>query len=104
MRTLFWIRVAGVVFSLLAAGLISFPSFPNGVFDSDSPFLVNRSLKGDRLPSVSPAVFSHQLGSPVVPMSPARSAPRAKIPMGCDASFSAISSPRLAHVFGRCVA
>ena len=55
---------------------------------------VNRTLKGDRLPTAKP----DQLGSPVrsLPL------PRARIPPGCDAAFSPISSPSQAQIFGRC--
>jgi hypothetical protein len=104
MRELFLVRVASVLIALLAAGFITFPSFPNGIFVADSPLAVNRALKGDRLLSISPAVFPRELGSPLVPHLPAQSTPRKKIPVGCDASFSPISSPLLANVFGRCVA
>lgn len=100
---LFWVRVTGVLFALLVASFISFPSFPKGIFVSGSPQSVNRSLKGDRLPSISPAVFPHELGLPLVPNIPAQTR-RKKIPLGCDASFSSVSSPQLAHVFGRCLA
>lgn len=101
---LFWVRVAGVLLALFAASFISFPSFPNGIFVSGSPLSVNRTLKGDRLPSISPAVFPHELGLPLIPKLPTQTPSRKKIPMGCDASFSPISSPQLAHVFGRCTA
>jgi hypothetical protein len=96
MRSGFWIRAAGVVLALLAASFIALPSFPLGLI-ADSP-AVNRALKSDRLPSISPAILPHELGSPLLPLS------RERIPVGCDRAFSAISSPRLADIFGRCLA
>jgi hypothetical protein len=99
MRGAFWFRVAGVAMALFVASFLSFPSFPSaGIFPSTPDLSVNRTLKGDRLPSISPAVFPHELGMPVSP------ALRQKVPVGCDAAFSPISAPRLAHVFGRCAA
>jgi len=97
MRSLFWVRAAGVGLALFAASFISLPSFPHGTFTSASPS-VDRALKGDRLRSISPAVFPHQLGLRSLPST------QGNIPVGCDRAFSAISSPQLAHVFGRCVA
>lgn len=97
MRGVFWLRVASVLVALFAASLFSFPSFPRaGVY---SPPLVDRALKGDRLPSVSPAILPNELGL-TLPAQP----PHRAIPIGCDASFSVISSPLLARVFGRCTA
>jgi hypothetical protein len=100
MRSSFWIRVTAVVLALFAATLISFPSFPRSAMFLGTPS-VNRLLKGDRLPTISPAVWPHELGLPVPP---ARPESRKKIPVGCDAAFSPISAPRLADVFGRCTA
>lgn len=101
MRSVFWVRTAGVLVALFAASFFSFPSFPNaGIFGSRPPLSVNRALKGDRLPSISPAIYPHELGSPLSP----GSAARARIPVGCDAAFSSISTPRFANVFRRCIA
>ena len=62
------------------------------------PFSVNREFKGDRLPisNVSPPVS--RSGSNVQ-----QSEQPDKVPVGCDASFSPLSAPRLAHVYGRCM-
>jgi hypothetical protein len=99
MRGAFWFRVAGVVMALFVASFLSFPSFPSaGIVPSTPALSVNRALKGDRLPSISPAVFPHELGLPIAPPL------HGKIPVGCDAAFSSISAPRLAHIFGRCTA
>jgi len=104
------LRVGGAALALLTASLLSFPdSASPKVWFSDTGILtssraisvnrVNRALKGDRLPFVDPSL--HELG---LPAAPARSLSREKIPVGCDAAFSPISSPRLANVFRRCTA
>ncbi len=104
--------------SLFAAALITFPAWPTtgaglaGAGLSATPAVsVNRALKGNRLPiNISPAAGP----SLAVPSSPARppheSGPapaqprtRAQIPLGCEAAFSPISAPLLAHVFRRCL-
>jgi hypothetical protein len=106
MRGVFWIRVAGVLLALFTASFISFPSFPStGIFTSTAAPLVNRALKGDRLPLIGRAAWQHELGlAPLVPLAPAQPQPREKVPVGCDSAFSPISAPRLADIFGRCTA
>ena len=61
---------------------------------------VNREFKGDRLPvhaaldaSAWQTEFAAQIGG---------QAPR-EIPLGCDPSFSPVSAPRLAYIYGRCL-
>jgi hypothetical protein len=103
MRSLFWLRAAGVTLALFAASFISFPSLTHGMsatrgMSAPQSQSVNRALKGDRLRSISPAVFPHQLGSRSLLSTHGR------IPIGCDRAFSAVSSPKLARVFGRCLA
>jgi hypothetical protein len=96
MRGSLWI-VSGAAVALFALGLISFPRFPSAEVLAP-PLSIDRTLKGDRLPSVNPAVWPHELGQPVEP------ALHKKIPVGCDAAFSPVADPRLADVFGRCMA
>jgi hypothetical protein len=97
MRSVLLVRVTGVMLALFTASFISFPSFPStGIFTLGPAPAVNRALKGDRLPSVSPAVQTNELGAP------ARPASSGKVPVGCEAAFSSISAPQLANVFGRC--
>jgi hypothetical protein len=100
-----------VSLSLFTAALITFPAWPttgakmSGVGFWTTPSVsVNRALKGDRLPINMP-----QDASPLHSILPDGSQPasahprtRAQIPLGCDAAFSPISSPLLAHVFRRC--
>jgi hypothetical protein len=100
-------RIAGVVgilsLALVAAGLVSVPSFPmTGAAGAALPrteraVSVNRAHKGDRLPI--PGSTVRQFDAPV---SPPR--PQSQIPPGCDPTFSPISSPLLANVFRRCIA
>ena len=101
-----FVRIAGALgittLALLFVGLIPFfadPTVGAGIAAKAPPsFSVNRQFKGDRLPlSSAPTVarrgFSTQEQS---------SKPH-KIPVGCEGSFSPISSPRLAHIVGRCM-
>jgi hypothetical protein len=112
--------------SLFTAALITFPAWPitaglptagltgaglTGAGSRATPSVsVNRALKGDRLPINIPEGVS-----PLHPISlsparlpdesqpaPAQPRTRAQIPLGCDAAFSPISAPLLAHVFRRC--
>ena len=71
------------------------------MFSTSAAISVNRAGKGDWQPPVKSAVWQRQFGMPV---SPTPSPPRARIPIGCDAAFSPISSPHLANVFRRCLA
>ena len=100
-RQLF-VRVAGgfgiVSLALLFVGVIPFfsadPTAGAGLVHRAPTFSVNREFKSDRLP--------------IAPLSAAsRDAIRAqhpeKIPVGCDSSFSPISAPRLAYIYGRCM-
>ena len=93
-------RLAGtagaVSLALLSAALITFPVFPTtgaALSTQSPPVSVNRALKGDRLPTER----SDQSGSPV------RTLPQARVPFGCEAAFSPISSPLLASIFRRCM-
>jgi hypothetical protein len=101
MRVPLFVRFASVALASFVAGFVAFPSFPNSAplwLTADS-LSVDRTLKGDRLPLVAPISKTHELGLPVTP---GQSRSRAKIPVGCDAAFSPISSPQLATIFRRC--
>ena len=78
--------------ALIFVGLIPFfgagPSAGAGF--KPPAFTVNREFKGDRLPLPS------EINSAV-----SRNMPR-PAPVGCDASFSLISAPHLAFIYGRC--
>jgi hypothetical protein len=78
-----------------------------------SSFSVNREFKGDRLPasSIAPVASrsrlqngpnTRDLGARDLGGQDQAQKPR-RIPIGCEGSFSPISSPRLAHILGRCM-
>lgn len=106
-------RAGAISLALFTAGLVSVPSFPTtgaGLPPAGQTVAVNRAHKADRLPVLGPAVRP-ELGSPAapspsapLPATPLSTRPSARIPAGCDRAFSPISSPRLAHVFRRCIA
>ncbi len=58
---------------------------------------VDRTGKGDRLPSVVALKPRANVPSPAA-------SPRTSPPFGCDSAFSRVSEPRRAQVFGRCTA
>ncbi len=99
MRSMWSFRIAAVAFALVTASLVSFPSLSTtGGLSSTPAASVDRALKGDRLPTVKPTAWQHEFRPPVTPLQS-----RARVPVGCDTSFSPISSPRLANVFRRCL-
>ena len=86
------VRIAALLWGLLVASFVNFPSFPSTGLASFAPAVsVNRTLKGDRLPleravnTEAPSAFQTL---------------RDRIPIGCDRAFSPISSPQLANVSG----
>jgi hypothetical protein len=108
-----FVRIAGAfgitALALFFVGLIPFIADPS-IAAKPPSFSVNRQLKGDRLPSNFAPVASRsgaQNGVPQNGLQNDRGAqeqmpkPR-KIPIGCEGAFSPISSPRLAHILGRC--
>jgi hypothetical protein len=103
------IRIAGALgvtaLALFFVGLVPFFADPTvGGSAAKAPaFSVNRELKGNRLPGAGVATTAsrgglrNELGAREQPPK------RTRIPIGCEGSFSPISSPRLAHVLGRCM-
>jgi len=63
--------------------------------------IVNRSLKGDRLPLI-PA-FHRDAERRPVELKVRMSTPEAKLPDGCEALVSSIANSELARVAGRCI-
>jgi hypothetical protein len=100
-----FIRLAGALgitaLALFFVGLIPFladPTVGAGIAAKAPSFSVNREFKGDRLPvSGAPTVAQRGLSTQEQSSKPQR------IPVGCEGSFSPISSPRLAHILGRCM-
>jgi len=62
--------------------------------EQTSDVSVNRTNKGDRLPSGVTLRHTPTLSSPAVSVAP---------PIGCDPAFSRAAEPRRAHIFGRCI-
>ncbi len=93
--------VVGLV-PLLTAG----PSSGAGLTNKTPEVVVNRSLKGDRLPVATHASLKSPVISAAVqpnkPQSPSI-VQRSQIPVGCEAAFSPVSSPRLAYIYRRCM-
>jgi hypothetical protein len=108
-----FVRIAGALgitaLALFFVGLIPFfadPTVGAGIAAKAPSFLVNRQLKGDRLSSsFAPAASRNAPYNGVQTDRGAQeqSAKPRKIPIGCEGSFSPISSPRLAHILGRCM-
>jgi hypothetical protein len=100
-----FVRIAGALgitaLALFFVGLIPFfadPTAGAGIAARAPSFSVNRQFKGDRLPLSSvPTVARPGLSTQEQSSKPQ------KIPVGCEGSFSPISSPRLAHIVGRCM-
>jgi hypothetical protein len=98
-----FVRVAGglgvLSLALFLVGVAPFlnadPTAGAGLIQRARAFSVNHELKGDRL-SLAPVAAA----SPDVVRSKLRPA---EIPVGCEASFSPISAPRLAYIYGRCM-
>jgi hypothetical protein len=99
-----FVRIAGALgvtaLALFFVGLTPFfadPTVGAGTAARAPSFSVNRQFKGDRLPLTAPTVARRGLGTQEQSSKPQ------KIPVGCEGSFSPISSPRLAHIVGRCM-
>ena len=100
-RALF-VRLASAVgllsLSFFLVGLIPFlsagPSSGAGYVTHTPAVSVDHSFKGDRLPS--------NVNSALTKSEPQRRQMSKDVPDGCDRSFSPITNPQLAHVFGRC--
>ena len=120
-----FIRIAGALgITALALFFVSvIPFFADPIvgagFAAKPPsFSVNREFKGDRLPasSIAPVatrsrpqngpntrdIGARDLGARDLGAQDQAQKPR-RIPIGCEGSFSPISSPRLAHILGRCM-
>jgi hypothetical protein len=120
-----FVRIAGALgITALALFFVSvIPFFAEPIvgagFAAKSPsFSVNREFKGDRLPASSIATVASRsrpqngpntrdlgardLGARDLGGQDQAQKPR-RIPVGCEGAFSPISSPRLAHILGRCM-
>jgi hypothetical protein len=120
-----FVRIAGALgITALALFFVSvIPFFAEPIvgagFAAKSPsFSVNREFKGDRLPASSIATVASRsrpqngpntrdlgardLGARDLGGQDQAQKPR-RLPVGCEGAFSPISSPRLAHILGRCM-
>jgi hypothetical protein len=100
-----FVRIAGALgmtgLALFFVGLIPFfadPTVGAGIAAKAPAFSVNRQFKGDRLPVSNAASVARRGLS-----TREQSSKPPKMPVGCEGAFSPISSPRLAHVIGRCM-
>jgi hypothetical protein len=110
-----FVRTASAIgiawFAVLIVGLTPFltagPSAGAGLAGKTPQVAVNRSLKGDRLPIAISGVSRPQLSGSPAGHDEVQSRPRSeqppRIPVGCEAAFSSIASPLLAHVYRRCM-
>ena len=102
------IRIASALgvtaLALFFVSLIPFfgdPTAGVGVTSRTSPLSVNRELKGDRLDGRVPVDF--RPAAPQSGLDAKQSDKPGNVPIGCENSFSPISAPRLAHIYGRCM-
>jgi hypothetical protein len=105
MAKLLFVRIAGAVgitsLALFFVGSVPFlsvePSSGAGLLAKPA-YTVNHEYKGDRLPLPSEINSAVSRGD-----SKSQSHLQAEeMPVGCDPAFSPVSSPRLAHYYGRC--
>jgi hypothetical protein len=107
MAKLLFARIVGAVgiavLALFFVGLIPFlsadPSVGAGLSNRTPPVSVDRQFKGDKLPLFSEVNSAAPRGEAKPEQRPATPA---DIPVGCDASFSPVSAPQLAYIYGRC--
>jgi hypothetical protein len=108
-----FVRIVGALgvtaLALCLLGLVPFlsagPTAGAGFVPGTPGFTVNREFKGDRLPvhaAFNSSAWQTEFGPQVFGSQARAQAPR-EIPFGCDASFSPLSSPHLAYVYGRCL-
>lgn len=88
---------------LLFVGLIPFlsadPTAGAGLSGRTPTVVVDRTFKGDRLPSPSDINKAVSRGGSDAEQ---HSLMPRDVPDGCETAFSPIASPRLAHYYGRC--
>jgi hypothetical protein len=99
-----FIRIAGAlgittlaVFFVPLIPLFADPTVGAGIAAKAPGFSVNRQFKGGRLPVSGTSLARRGLSTQEQSAKPPR------IPVGCEGAFSPISSPRLAHILGRCM-
>jgi hypothetical protein len=100
-----FVRTAGamgvILLALFIVGVVPFlsadPTAGAGL-TGKAPYTVNHEFKGDRLPRTAvDSSVSRDVASRLRARAPE------EIPVGCDRAFSAVSSPRMAYFYGRCM-
>jgi hypothetical protein len=99
LRVLGAVALCSATFLLVGAApyLHAAPVVP-GLSDPEPSMTVNHFRKGDRLPMVYPRAVRQEGPTP------SGSQSQGKVPFGCDSSFSPVTSPELATLYGRCMA
>ena len=92
------LRLAVVATALCSIVLISFPSFPSTLGVVSKLQVVDRALKGDRLPNARAPAKNGPKSNPSLERTGNR------VPLGCDRAFSSMSGPQFSTLFGRCLA
>lgn len=69
-----------------------------GLSDPEPSMAVNHFQKGDRLP-----LFPRRAVRQGAPAAQPGSQTPGRVPLGCDSSFSPVTSPQLATLYGRCM-
>src|SRR6266540_7510040 len=68
-----------------------------------APHLVNRTLKGDRLPLIPEKARKNAVNGPIEILAPRAPAANQELPDGCEPIVSSIAQSPLSQVPGRCV-
>jgi len=88
-----------LAFSFLSVQtFLSAAPIQSGIGATAPIFTVNHFRKGDRLPLHRPDA------APTGQPAPDGLQTQKKVPLGCDPSFSPVSSPLTARIYGRCMA
>jgi hypothetical protein len=80
-----------VVLAALSAGIICIGTIGNATSAKLATTSVDRTHKGDRLPSQFRLDKSKTTKAPIF------------VPAGCDPAFSPVADPERSRIFGRCV-
>jgi hypothetical protein len=107
MVRLFFVRFVGALgasaLAIFFVGLIPFlgaePSVGAAISARTPAVVVDRTLKGDRLPM--PSEINKAI-SRSEPDTQQNSGMPEDVPVGCDTAFSPVAAPQLAYYYGRC--
>jgi hypothetical protein len=88
--------IASLLIGLEVSATIAAPSV------TPSAPLMNRTLKGDRMPLI-PAASRNAVNGPIQTKAPPAPTPKPRLLDGCEPMVSAIGQSPLAQIAGRCV-